>query len=141
MSSRRPRRKPGVNRELLIEAGLREFGLRGYHGTSTATIAMRANVPQPHLYASFKTKQELFVVCLERAGSLAAEGPSSSDSILAKFLFQAVAAAGDPKFSTIVSPVINAILQELGELGFRDLLLLAASSLLSGEGPATSLTE
>ena len=65
MTERRARRKPGENRERLIEAGLIEFGLFGFHGASTARIAARAGVPQPHVYAHFATKQELFLaVCI-----------------------------------------------------------------------------
>lgn len=66
MSVRRARRRPGENRARLLEAGLVEFGLFGYHGTSTAAIAARAEVPQPHVYTSFRTKQELFLACWER---------------------------------------------------------------------------
>lgn len=50
-----------------MEAGLIEFGLFGYHGASTAAIAARADVPQPHVYASFETKRELFLTCLDAA--------------------------------------------------------------------------
>lgn len=65
-TQRRPRRKPGENRERLLEAGLIEFGLFGYHGASTSAIAARAGVPQPHVYASFATKRELFLACCVR---------------------------------------------------------------------------
>jgi len=67
VTGRRPRRRPGENRERLVEAGLIEFGLFGYHGASTAAIAARADVPQPHVYASFETKRELFLACLDAA--------------------------------------------------------------------------
>lgn len=61
MSERRARRRPGENRERLIEAGLIEFGLFGFHGASTAAIAARAGVPQPHVYSNFINKQALFL--------------------------------------------------------------------------------
>lgn len=64
MPERRARRRPGQNRERLLEAGLIEFGLFGYHGAVTAAIAQRADVPQPHVYANFTGKQELFLACL-----------------------------------------------------------------------------
>lgn len=60
MNARRARRRPGENRERLIEAGLIEFGLFGFHGAATASIAARAGVPQPHVYANFSNKHELF---------------------------------------------------------------------------------
>lgn len=133
MSSRRPRRKPGLNRELLIEAGLSEFGLRGYHGASTSTIAKLADVPQPHLYAHFKTKQELFLACLERAAMLIAEAPYAPGLTLPRFLYQSVAATGDEQLSAMVVPGVNVIMRDLGEQVFREVLLLAAFSLLNGE--------
>ncbi|GAA1792490.1 TetR/AcrR family transcriptional regulator [Leucobacter iarius] len=72
----RPRRRPGENRERLIEAGLIEFGLFGYHGASTAGIAARAEVPQPHVYASFPSKGELFLAVVRRVAERLA-GPTA----------------------------------------------------------------
>ena len=72
-ASARPRRRPGENRERLIEAGLIEFGLFGYHGASTAGIAARAEVPQPHLYASFPSKRDLFLATVRRLAQRAAQ--------------------------------------------------------------------
>ena len=54
-----------------MEAGLVEFGLFGFHGAGTAAIATRAGVPQPHLYASFRAKGDLFLACAERAAERA----------------------------------------------------------------------
>ena len=65
-SPRRPRRRPGENRERLLAAGIAVFGTSGYHGAQTAAIAALAEVPQPHVYANFATKQELFLACAER---------------------------------------------------------------------------
>lgn len=69
----RSRRRPGENRERLIEAGLIEFGLFGYHGASTAGIAARAEVPQPHVYASFPSKRALFLAVVRRVAERLAE--------------------------------------------------------------------
>lgn len=123
-TQRRPRRKPGENRELLIEAGLFEFGLFGYHGASTGGIAARAGVPQPHLYASFRTKQELFLACCERA----AVGASSEEH--ARFLYQAVAAANTPELSPQLVHQLRALEIQLGEKQMLAILKLGASSLL-----------
>ncbi|WP_053385842.1 TetR/AcrR family transcriptional regulator [Leucobacter japonicus] len=73
MTERRARRKPGENRQRLREAGLIEFGLFGFHGASTAGIAARADVPQPHVYASFATKQALFLECCTLASQILTE--------------------------------------------------------------------
>lgn len=78
----RSRRRPGENRERLLEAGLIEFGLFGYSGASTAGIAARAEVPQPHVYANFASKRELFLACVVRACETierALEAPSPVD--------------------------------------------------------------
>ncbi|PIO50323.1 hypothetical protein BV502_12770 [Leucobacter sp. OAMLP11] len=57
----------------MIEAGLIEFGLFGYHGASTAGIAARAEVPQPHVYASFPSKGALFLAVVRRVAERLAE--------------------------------------------------------------------
>lgn len=62
----RRRRRPGENRERLIQAGIEAFGWLGYHGASTASIGRQAEVPQPHIYANFTTKQALFLACVSR---------------------------------------------------------------------------
>lgn len=67
---RRVRRRPGENRERLLTAGITVFGTHGYHGAQTAGIAALADVPQPHVYANFSTKQELFLACTERVCEL-----------------------------------------------------------------------
>lgn len=63
---RRTRRRPGENRERLIAAATIDFAIHGYRGSSTATIGTRAGVPQPHVYASFQSKRELYVAAAER---------------------------------------------------------------------------
>lgn len=125
MSSRRPRRKPGENRELLIEAGLVEFGLLGYSGTSTAAIAARADVPQPHVYANFSTKQELFLACFERVANLVQTAPTASH---ARFLYQAVAAVGDEQLSAELLSGITALKEGVGEQAFFELLNAGAAA-------------
>ncbi|MGW9021798.1 TetR family transcriptional regulator [Leucobacter chromiiresistens] len=81
MSARRARRRPGENRERLIEAGLTEFGLFGFHGASTAAIAARADVPQPHVYANFANKQALFLETCAAATRIviAGDAPGSGE--------------------------------------------------------------
>ncbi|MBK0421382.1 helix-turn-helix transcriptional regulator [Leucobacter sp. CSA2] len=81
MNERRPRRRPGENREQLVKAGLIEFGLHGYHGASTAAIARRAGVPQPHVYASFPTKLALFEACATRALDLLDGSADPGDAV------------------------------------------------------------
>lgn len=126
MVERRARRRPGENRKRLLEAGLVEFGLFGYHGASTSGIAARAGVPQPHVYASFKTKQELFLDCLQHALSGPAVGGEPTAALI---LFQAVAVAGDPSLSEQLRPLLSSLREARGSDSFDDLLLLAARTL------------
>lgn len=49
----------------VIDAAMIEFGKRGYDGTSTGSIARRAGVKQPYIYALFNDKRELFLTCFE----------------------------------------------------------------------------
>src|ERR671915_799428 len=48
-------------REQVIEAAVREFAEHGYHATSTTSIAKRAGISQPYIYALFPNKRELFL--------------------------------------------------------------------------------
>ena len=53
-------------REDLLEAAIAEFGVTGYHGTSTETIAERAGISQPYLFRLYGTKKDLFLACVDR---------------------------------------------------------------------------
>lgn len=48
-------------REQVLEAAAHEFAQRGYHAASTASIAERAGISQPYIYALFPNKKELFL--------------------------------------------------------------------------------
>ena len=137
---RRPRRKPGENRERLLEAGLVEFGLFGYHGASTAAIAARAEVPQPHVYASFATKQELFVACCTRALTArsdreapSADVPQRSPAparVRSRLVLQAFAASRDPQLSEALAPLLRTYLSQTQPDGFAEDLTRGAHDLL-----------
>lgn len=130
-SLRRPRRKPGENRELLLEAGLVEFGLLGYHGASTAAIATRADVPQPHVYTSFRTKQELFLACFERASSdVRGRAGVNVPVTMQRMLLQAIASAHDPALSGRLVADLDDLRAELGADTFGALVRTAALSLI-----------
>ena len=131
MTERRARRKPGENRALLLQAGLNEFGLYGYHGTSTARIAARAGVPQPHVYANFSGKPELFFACLDGACELLSSAPSDTDSreAAALLVYQAIATANDPDHGPKIRERLDAAGYLEGE--YRDLVLLSAAAQLT----------
>ena len=138
---RRSRRRPGENRARLMEAGLIEFGLFGYHGTSTARIAQRAEVPQPHVYANFRTKQELFVACLVSASRtlLAQQEHAAPEPLDAghgarkaaeRLLYQAVAIARDTDLGEPISTALTPLRSRLGETAFTAMLSRAGAGLL-----------
>lgn len=108
MTERRARRKPGENWERLLQAGLHEFGLYGYHGTSTASIAARAEVPQPHLYANFDGKADLFLLCIDVAIASLADSSAGSSAVRVAspqrelIVFHAVAVLMDPTVGAAV---------------------------------------
>jgi AcrR family transcriptional regulator len=54
-------------REDVLAAAIGEFGITGYHGTSTETIAERAGISQPYLFRLYGTKKDLFLACVDRA--------------------------------------------------------------------------
>nr|WP_243752974.1 helix-turn-helix domain-containing protein [Leucobacter ruminantium] len=117
----------------MIEAGLIEFGLFGYHGASTAAVARRADVPQPHVYASFRTKQELFLACFAAARAAIAAAPDEGlPERSCRLMLQAYAASGDPELREALSGDLAALREALGERRLGALLLEAARSLSEG---------
>jgi AcrR family transcriptional regulator len=50
-------------RETVIDAAVKEFAAHGYHAASTSSIAKRAGISQPYIYALFPNKRELFLAC------------------------------------------------------------------------------
>jgi AcrR family transcriptional regulator len=68
MSVSKPRQRGTAEerREAVIEAAIAEFGDHGYHAASTASIAKRAGISQPYIYALFPDKETLFLTCHRR---------------------------------------------------------------------------
>jgi AcrR family transcriptional regulator len=48
-------------RVAVIRAGVRAFGIHGYAGTTTQSIAEQVGVSQPYLFRLFGTKKSLFI--------------------------------------------------------------------------------
>src|ERR1700712_1847613 len=65
----KPTRKQqaAATRLRIIEAATGEFVGNGYHGTSMAAIAKRANVAVQTVYFVFHTKAELFAAAVDAA--------------------------------------------------------------------------
>ena len=53
-------------REMVLEAAVAEFAVRGLAGTSTEDVARRAGISQPYLFRLFPTKKALFLALVER---------------------------------------------------------------------------
>jgi AcrR family transcriptional regulator len=54
--------------EQLVTAAVTAFSLGGYAGTTTDQVARLAGVSQPYVIRIFRTKQELFIAAVNRAG-------------------------------------------------------------------------
>lgn len=138
-NGKRRRRKPGENRERLLEAGTREFGTHGYHGASTSAIGALAGVPQPHLYANFRTKKDLFLACASRSVEhlIYAEsrgtsevGEHSAHLLYARMIFQAHAAVAETDLRAPIVELLQQLQGSLGEDAINALLVEAATSMI-----------
>jgi AcrR family transcriptional regulator len=61
------RKSAAERREDILAVALHHFATGGYRGASTDAIAREAGISQPYLFRLFRTKQELFIACNERA--------------------------------------------------------------------------
>lgn len=52
----------------ILDLATEEFGRNGYAGVSIASVAARAGISKPLIYGYFRTKEGLYVACVERAG-------------------------------------------------------------------------
>lgn len=133
VSTQRTRRKPGENRELLLEAGIFVFAEQGYHSSTTGAIAQLAGIPQPHVYANFRNKQDLFLACCRQiVTTLGGDGaPKTSKITIAKFVVQMIAASSETKLQPTLSTHLSAIHTLMGRKSFMSLIELAAISAIT----------
>ncbi|MSW96156.1 MAG: TetR family transcriptional regulator, partial [Actinobacteria bacterium] len=79
-------RRAEDRREELLAAAQHEFAGRGFYGTPTADIARRAGISHAYLFRLFRTKEELFIACVERCHAMVldafrmAAAPHSGDT-------------------------------------------------------------
>ena len=127
----------------LLEAAIAEFGVTGYHGTSTELIAERAGISQPYLFRLYGTKKELFLACVDRAfdrtvqvfrDAVADPPPGDTprqamgrayvemlgDRELVLFQHQTYAAADDEDVRAVARRRFEGLVAELAELGDFD---------------------
>lgn len=131
-------------REQLLTAAIAEFGVTGYHGTSTETIAERAGISQPYLFRLYGTKKDLFLACVDRCFDLTVEAfreavrnpppdvetprqamgrayvESLGDRHLVLFQHQTYAAADDPDVRALARRRFEALVEEAAELAGFD---------------------
>lgn len=140
LASRRVRRRPGENRARLIEAGLLVFGRHGFHGASTAAIAELADVPQPHVYASFSTKQALFLECGNEAAQRLAtcdlsevlQTPLDEElRVLGAFVLQCLANSSDAKLNGELRGVLDKLCASHGHENIAGLVTATSLDLLA----------
>jgi AcrR family transcriptional regulator len=63
----RPRSKPGVKRERIIEVAIEQFGRNGYEETKWADIAAAVGIGSTALYHYFESKQHCLFEIMEQA--------------------------------------------------------------------------
>jgi AcrR family transcriptional regulator len=66
MTETRQRMSAEERREMVLEAAVGEFAVRGLAGTSTEDVARRAGISQPYLFRLFPTKKALFLALVDR---------------------------------------------------------------------------
>lgn len=133
------RRSSDERREQVLDAAIVEFAARGFHATSTTSIAKRAGISQPYIYALFPSKHELFLaanklVCgrikerfsaaaqggdgpqqrLERMGQAYIELLGERDEIL--FQLQSHAAAGDERVREAVRADFLSVIEHVARV-------------------------
>jgi AcrR family transcriptional regulator len=131
-------------RDQVVDAAVDEFGERGYHAASTASIAKRAGISQPYIYALFSDKRELFKAVHDRVISEirgvfleAARGTSNPEEALHAMgmayrtlkddprLVSAqlqcfAAAAGDPDLQKHVGESFRGLVEDVGRISGAD---------------------
>jgi AcrR family transcriptional regulator len=138
------RKSADERREKILGIAIELFAVGGYRGISTDVIARAAGIAQPYVFRLFRTKQELFVACDERAcemvlevfrraaagappgEELAAMGRAYMDELLPNrhavlMIMQGFAAAGaDPEIRRHGRETFGGMLVEVGELAGAD---------------------
>src|SRR6185436_3817544 len=119
----------------LVEAAVTAFSLGGYAGTTTDQVARLAGVSQPYVIRIFRTKQELFIAAVNRAGdrieqrfrAAAAETPTLAglgeayEDLLAErelitLLLHGFTASADPAIGTPVRDCFGRLYEVVREL-------------------------
>lgn len=110
----------------------------GYRGTSTSRIAELAGVPQPHVYANFTAKRDLFLACVSRAGEALTQAASARNDevpdplhVEQRLLLQAFASLDDPELGKDLRQLLMGFHKQLGQRRLEQ--IMAQASMLALE--------
>jgi AcrR family transcriptional regulator len=126
-------------RETVVDAAVKEFAAHGYHAASTSSIAKRAGISQPYIYALFPNKRELFLAChrqvvgrIRDTFTEAARGAASPEDAIVRLggaymellenrdeilmQMQAHSAAGDPELRDEIRKVFTDLFDYVREI-------------------------
>ena len=149
----RQRLTAAERRTEILEVAIAEFGVTGYHGTSTEVIAEKAGISQPYIFRLYGTKKDLFLACIEscfdrtievfRRAADGAEIPIHEmgrayvellgDRALVLFQHQIYAAADDADVRALARRRFEELvrfIEELGGLDRRDAVRFAGQGML-----------
>ena len=127
-------------REEILSVAIAEFGVTGYHGTSTEVIAERAGISQPYIFRLFGTKKDLFLACIDscfdrtlevfRRAAEGADEPRKAmgsayvdllgERALVLFQHQLYAAADDPDVRALARRRFQGLAEEVERLSGAD---------------------
>jgi len=137
-------------REEILTVAIAEFGVSGYHGTSTEVIAERAGISQPYIFRLYGTKKDLFLACVERCFDLTieafreaaagAEAPIQAmgrayvemlgERSLVLFQHQIYAAAEDADIRALARKRFEGLAEEIRRLGGVDPVVFIGQGML-----------
>jgi AcrR family transcriptional regulator len=137
-------------REEIVAVAIEEFGVTGYHGTSTEVIAEKAGISQPYIFRLYGTKKGLFLACIEScfdrtievfgAAAADAENPAQEmgrayvellgERSLVLFQHQIYAAVEDPDIRALARRRFVGLATEIERLGGADAVRFIGQGML-----------
>jgi AcrR family transcriptional regulator len=121
-----PRLAPRSMRERLLLAAIEQFGQRGYHETSLASIGAAAHVTGPNLYGYFGSKADLLRAVLERGthslwvGLHAALGASRTPEEALRRFVDSDVSPGSSWIAILEDPVSELDIQQAADATHRE---------------------
>ncbi|HEX8206833.1 MAG TPA: TetR/AcrR family transcriptional regulator [Solirubrobacteraceae bacterium] len=137
-------------RKEILDVAIAEFGVSGYHGTSTEVIAENAGISQPYIFRLYGTKKDLFLACVDscfdrtievfREAAADADVPIEEmgrayvemlgERSLVLFQHQIYAAAEDPDIRALARRRFEGLAEEIRRLGGVDPVVFVGQGML-----------